>query len=121
MPRDEDISVVLVDEDDNVVGYGDKIEVHRKGLLHRAFSVLMFNDQGELLLQKRADSKYHAGGLWANTCCGHPFPGEDVKDAAERRLLEEFGIRSKVDFLTNIYYKKYLDKGMVEHIFADAG
>ena len=73
--RDEDISVILVDENDSIVGYGEKLDVHRKGLLHRAFSVLLFNEKGELLIQQRADVKYHAPGLWANTCCGHPFPG----------------------------------------------
>jgi isopentenyl-diphosphate delta-isomerase len=115
MLRDEDISVILVDQDDQVVGFGDKLDVHRKGLLHRAFSVLLFNDQGELLLQQRSDLKYHAKGLWANTCCGHPFPGEDVQKAARRRIKEELGFKTDVTPLTHIYYKKSLDMGMIEH------
>ena len=115
MLRDEDISVILVDEDDNVVGYGEKLDVHRKGLLHRAFSVLLFNDKGELLIQQRASSKYHAPELWANTCCGHPFPGENVQDASIRRVQEELGFKTEVEPLTHIYYKKSLDLGMIEH------
>jgi len=115
MRRDEDISVILVDQNDHVIGYGEKLDVHRKGLLHRAFSVLLFNEKGELLIQQRSDTKYHAAGLWANTCCGHPFPGEDVQGAAVRRLKEEMGIVADVEFLTNIYYKKSLDHGMIEH------
>ncbi len=115
MLRDEDISVILVDEDDNVVGYGEKLDVHRKGLLHRAFSVLLFNDKGELLIQQRSSNKYHAPELWANTCCGHPFPGENVQDASIRRVQEELGIKTDVQPLTHIYYKKSLDQGMIEH------
>ncbi len=113
--RDEDISVILVDENDSIVGYGEKLDVHRKGLLHRAFSVLLFNEKGELLIQQRAAEKYHAPGLWANTCCGHPFPGEDVQDAAIRRVKEELGFATDVTPLTHIYYKKPLDLGMIEH------
>ena len=115
MVRDEDISVILVDEEDNVVGYGDKLDVHRKGLLHRAFSVLLFNDKNELLIQQRSKVKYHAPLQWANTCCGHPFPGEEAHDAAIRRTKEELGIDITITPLTHIYYKKALDMGMIEH------
>jgi isopentenyl-diphosphate delta-isomerase, type 1 len=115
MLRDADISVILVDQDDNIVGYADKLEAHRRGLLHRAFSVLLYNDQGELLIQKRAATKYHAGGLWANTCCGHPYAGEKKDEAAIRRTKEELGIVIDVEPLTHIYYKKAVDDGMVEH------
>lgn len=115
MVRDEDISVILVDKDDNVIGYGDKLDVHRKGQLHRAFSVLLFNENGELLLQQRASCKYHAPLKWANTCCGHPFPGEEPLDAAVRRTKEELGLSVTLDPLTHIYYKKMLDQGMIEH------
>lgn len=115
MIRDKDISVILVDQEDEFLGYGDKLDVHRKGLLHRAFSVLLFNDKGELLIQKRADDKYHAGGLWANTVCGHPFPGEEAQDGASRRLFEELGIHANLNPLTHIYYRKDLDQGMIEH------
>jgi isopentenyl-diphosphate delta-isomerase len=85
-------NVVLIDEADAALGEGEKLEVHRRGLLHRAISVFAFNAGGELLLQRRALSKYHSGGLWTNTCCGHPRPGEATADAARRRLGEELGI-----------------------------
>ena len=113
--RDEDISVILVDENASIAGYGDKLDVHRKGLLHRAFSVLLFNEKAELLIQQRAAAKYHAPRLWSNTCCGHPFPGEDVQDAAVRRVKEELGFLTDVTPLTHIYYKASLDPGMIEH------
>jgi isopentenyl-diphosphate delta-isomerase len=85
-------NVVLIDESDAALGEGEKLDVHRTGALHRAFSVFAFNTAGELLLQRRALSKYHSGGLWTNTCCGHPRPGETTADAARRRLGEELGI-----------------------------
>jgi len=83
---------VLIDEADAALGEGEKLDVHRSGVLHRAFSVFAYNAAGELLLQRRALSKYHSGGLWTNTCCGHPRPGEATADAARRRLGEELGI-----------------------------
>ena len=83
---------MLIDEGDAALGEGEKLDVHRSGVLHRAFSVFAFNAAGELLLQRRALSKYHSGGLWTNTCCGHPRPGEATADAARRRLGEELGI-----------------------------
>jgi isopentenyl-diphosphate delta-isomerase len=85
-------NVVLIDEADVPLGEGEKLEVHRSGALHRAFSVFAFNAEGELLLQRRALSKYHSGGLWTNSCCGHPRPGETTAGAARRRLSEEFGM-----------------------------
>jgi isopentenyl-diphosphate delta-isomerase len=84
--------VVLVDEEDAPLGEGEKLAVHRAGQLHRAFSVFAFNADGELLLQRRALGKYHSGGLWTNSACGHPRPGEATADAARRRLGEELGI-----------------------------
>lgn len=83
---------MLVDESDAEVGEGEKLDVHRRGALHRAFSVFAFNAAGELLLQRRALGKYHSGGLWTNSACGHPRPGETIADAARRRLFEELGI-----------------------------
>jgi len=83
---------VLIDEEDATLGAGEKLDVHVTGALHRAFSVFAFNAAGELLLQRRALSKYHSGGLWTNTCCGHPRPGETTADAARRRLGEEMGM-----------------------------
>lgn len=118
--RDQDISVVLVNQDDEVVGYGEKLDVHHKGLLHRAFSIFVFNDQGELLIQQRAASKYHEPGRWANTCCGHPFPGEASDNAATRRLFEELGFECPLVPLTHIYYKADLANGMIEHEYVHA-
>src|SRR3954454_12531817 len=85
-------NVVLIDEADATLGVGEKLSVHRSGELHRAFSVFAFNARGELLLQRRALTKYHSGGLWTNTCCGHPRPDEATADAARRRLFEELGV-----------------------------
>lgn len=87
-------SVVLVDENDTELGAAGKLEAHRRGLLHRAFSIFAFNGRGELLLQQRAHGKYHSGGLWSNTCCSHPRVGEPTADAARRRLEEELGVSS---------------------------
>ena len=87
-------NVVLVDESDGALGTGEKLDVHRAGVLHRAFSVFAFNVRGELLLQRRALGKYHSGGLWTNSACGHPRPGEATADAARRRLFEEMGVRA---------------------------
>lgn len=78
--------IILVNEKDEPIGTMEKIEVHRKALLHRAFSIFIFNDKGEMLLHKRAEDKYHSPGLWTNACCSHPRPGEQVKEAAEKRL-----------------------------------
>ena len=107
--------VILVDEDDCQIGTMEKMEVHRKGLLHRAFSVLLFNSKGELLLQKRAKTKYHSGGLWTNSCCSHPFPDENVEVAANRRLKEELGIDVQPKFLYKFIYKVNLDTDLIEH------
>jgi isopentenyl-diphosphate delta-isomerase len=85
-------NVVLIDEADAALGIGEKLSVHRSGELHRAFSVFAFNERDELLLQRRALTKYHSGGLWTNSACGHPRPGEETADAARRRLFEELGI-----------------------------
>ena len=85
--------IILVDENDNQTGTGEKMDVHRKGLLHRCFSICLYNDRGEQLLQKRAAKKYHCPGLWSNACCSHPLPGEDLYSAASRRLYEEMSIK----------------------------
>ncbi len=107
--------VTLVDYDDNPIGTMEKLEAHRKGLLHRAFSILLFNSKGEMLLQKRALSKYHSGGLWTNTCCSHPMPDEDMHAAARRKLNQEMGIDLQLEFAYKFIYKANLDKGLVEH------
>ena len=107
--------VILVDEFDNAVGTMEKMEAHRKGVLHRAFSVLVFNSKGELLLQKRAATKYHSGGLWTNTCCSHPSPAEPIDDAVHRRLQYEMGIDVRSAFAFKFTYRAALDHGLVEH------
>jgi isopentenyl-diphosphate delta-isomerase len=89
--------VILVDEDDNEIGTAEKIATHREGgRLHRAFSVFLFDAQGRMLIQQRAAVKYHFAGIWANACCGHPRPGEDVPTAARRRVREELGVDVEV-------------------------
>ena len=94
-----------------------KLEAHEKGLLHRAFSIFIFNSRYELLLQKRASSKYHSGGLWTNTCCSHPREGEDTLDAANRRLDEEMGIKTSLRKVYDFIYKAELDNQLTEHEF----
>ena len=109
--------VILVDKNDNQVGLMPKLEAHEKGLLHRAFSIFVFNSRYELLLQKRASSKYHSGGLWTNTCCSHPRDGEDIIDAANRRLNEEMGIKTSLRKVYDFIYKAELDNQLTEHEF----
>ena len=109
--------VILVDKNDNQVGLMPKLEAHEKGLLHRAFSIFIFNSRYELLLQKRASSKYHSGGLWTNTCCSHPREGEDTFDAANRRLYEEMGIKTSLRKVYDFIYKAELDNQLTEHEF----
>lgn len=107
--------VILVDEQDNILGEMEKMEAHEKGLLHRAFSVFVFNNSNQLLLQRRALNKYHSGGLWTNTCCSHPRKGEKLIDAGMRRLQEEMGFTTSLkEQLSFIYYAK-LDQGLIEH------
>ena len=107
--------VILVDADDNEFGVAEKMKAHRDGLLHRAFSVFLFNDTGEMLLQRRARTKYHSGGLWANACCSHPRPGEDVSAAARRRLREELGIECTVEPTLSFVYRADVGRGLQEH------
>ena len=109
--------VILVDKNDNEVGTMEKQEAHVKGLLHRAFSVFIFNDKNELLLQRRAANKYHSGGLWTNTCCSHPRQNEKTKEAAKRRLLEEMGMRSALIKQFDFIYNAKLDNNLYEHEF----
>ncbi len=109
--------VILVDHHDEPVGVAEKLQAHRQGLLHRAFSIFVINSQGQLLLQKRASGKYHSGGLWTNTCCSHPRPQETIAQAANRRLYEEMGITCSLDELFSFIYQTDLDHGLVEHEF----
>lgn len=107
--------VILVDEHDNVTGSMDKLEAHQKGVLHRAFSILIFNSKGELLLQKRSVKKYHSGGLWTNACCSHPSPDESMADATRKRLIHEMGIDIQPEFVYKFLYQTKLDKELIEH------
>lgn len=115
MMADEQEQVVLVSELDEIVGKAHKLEVHRTGQLHRAFSVLVLDDRGRVLLQRRAAMKYHSPRLWSNTCCGHPRPGERTADAAERRLREEMGISCELVPVRKFTYRADLGAGLVEH------
>lgn len=107
--------VVLVDENDAETGTMEKQRAHREGRLHRAFSVFLLNARGEMLLQHRAADKYHSGGLWTNTCCSHPRPGEAVEAAARRRLREEMGIDCPLTPLFAFTYRTQVGQGLVEH------
>jgi isopentenyl-diphosphate delta-isomerase len=108
-------SVILVDEQDNAVGTMEKLDAHRRGLLHRAFSILLFNSKGQVLLQKRSKNKYHSGGLWTNTCCSHPLPGETLEEATQRKLLQEMGIDLRTEFAYKFMYRAQLDHGFTEY------
>ncbi|EAU9425546.1 isopentenyl-diphosphate Delta-isomerase [Salmonella enterica] len=107
--------VILIDRDDNATGIMDKMVAHKKGMLHRAVSVYITSDNGEILLQQRAAKKYHSGGLWSNTCCTHPLPGEDIMSAARRRLMEEMGMECNLLKLFPLYYNVDVGNGFREH------
>jgi isopentenyl-diphosphate delta-isomerase len=107
--------VILVNEHDKEIGLMEKQEAHIKGLLHRAFSVMVFNGKGEMLLQQRALSKYHSGGLWTNTCCSHPRQGETTEQAAHRRLQEEMGFDCELKLHQTFIYKAPFENGLTEH------
>lgn len=109
--------VILVDVNDVMTGTMEKMEVHEKAILHRAFSVFIFNSAGEMLLQQRAFQKYHSAGLWTNSCCSHPRPGEDTLSAASRRLKEEMGFEVPLEKVFDFIYKAPFDNGLTEHEF----
>ncbi len=109
--------VILVDAQDRSIGSMEKMEAHRKGELHRAFSIFIFNEKNEMLLQQRAFSKYHSGGLWTNACCSHPRPNEATIDAANRRLHEELGFSSPLTKIFDFQYTANFDNGLIEHEF----
>lgn len=114
--------LILVDVTDRQQGLDSKTNIHTRALLHRAFSIMIYNSKGELLIQKRADSKYHSAGLWANSCCGHPKNKEDTKVAAQRRLYEELGFTCNLSKVTELSYSLSLGDDMYEneytHVFA---
>lgn len=109
--------VILVDENDTPLGAMEKLEAHRKALLHRAFSVFIFNGKGEMLLQQRAHQKYHSAGLWTNACCSHPRPGEDTREAAIRRLKEELGFTTGLEKIFDFTYRSEFENGLTEFEF----
>ena len=109
--------IILVNEKDEETGTGEKMDVHYKGLLHRAFSVFIFNHKGEMLLQRRALTKYHSGGLWTNACCSHPRPGETSIEGAQRRLKEELGFVVPLTEAFEFMYKAAFDNGLTENEF----
>jgi isopentenyl-diphosphate delta-isomerase len=112
-----DQQVILVDETDEVLGTMEKLEAHTKGLLHRAFSIFIFNSKNEMLLQQRAFAKYHSAGLWSNACCSHPHPGEDTEAAAQRRLKEELGFRTALQKVFDFTYSALFENGLTENEF----
>ena len=109
--------VILVNEHDEEIGAMEKMQAHDEGLLHRAFSIFIFNDKGEMLLQQRAVNKYHSAGLWTNACCSHPRPGESTKQAAQRRLKEELGFETPIEKIFHFTYKAAFENGLIEHEF----
>ena len=109
--------VILVNDQDEAIGTMEKMEAHQKGLLHRAFSVFIFNSKGEMLLQQRALDKYHSAGLWTNTCCSHPQPGEDIIESAQKRLAEEMGFTTPLTKVFDFTYRASFDNGLIEHEF----
>jgi isopentenyl-diphosphate delta-isomerase len=109
--------VILVDEQDKAIGKMEKHQAHVEGVLHRAFSIFIFNSERKLLLQKRASSKYHCGGLWTNTCCSHPRVNEDTHEAAIRRLQEEMGMNCELTQIFSFVYRAEFANGLTEHEF----
>lgn len=107
--------ILLVNENDEEIGMGEKMEVHKTGILHRAFSIFVFNSENKLLLQKRAVSKYHSGGLLTNTCCSHQRQGEDLYETIHRRLIEEMGFDCDLDEIFTLKYRAELDNDLIEH------
>ena len=114
--------VILVNENDEEVGTIEKMEAHRKALLHRAFSVFIFNSKDEMLLQQRAKNKYHSAGLWTNACCSHPYPLESTEIGASRRLQEELGFTTELKKIFEFTYRSEFENGLTEfefdHVFA---
>lgn len=109
--------VILVDENDSVQGTMEKMEAHEKGILHRAFSIFIFNAKGDMLLQQRSLNKYHSGGLWTNACCSHPREGEATDAAAVRRLQEEMRFYTPLNKVFDFVYRSTVANGLTEHEF----
>jgi isopentenyl-diphosphate delta-isomerase len=118
----EEQVVILVNEQDEQVGIMEKMKAHQKGLLHRAFSIFIFDSKGKMLLQQRALDKYHGGHLWTNACCSHPVPGETLENAAQRRLKEELGFITPLNKIFTFTYHAPVENDLIEyefdHVFA---
>ena len=112
---DKEQFVILVNDDDAEVGAMEKMEAHRQGKLHRAFSIFLFDEEGRMLLQQRAADKYHSPQLWTNACCSHPAPGESISDAAQRRVMQELGIAPDLTPQFKFTYRAQLENDLVEH------
>jgi len=114
--------VIVVDPNDIPIGTAPKLEAHQNGLRHRAISVIIGDHRGRMLLHRRAAGKYHSGGLWTNTCCSHPRPGEHATDAAVRRLAEEMGITCPLAFIFSMNYRAEVSNNLIEdeivHVFS---
>jgi isopentenyl-diphosphate delta-isomerase len=113
--RREDHLIALVDKEDRIVGYEDKLKVHREALLHRAFSVVVINDKGQWLIHRRALQKYHSGGTWTNTCCSHLAKGQSIEEATRARLKSEMGIDADPVFVRSFHYRAEFDNGLTEN------
>jgi isopentenyl-diphosphate Delta-isomerase len=109
------IYIPIVDDNDQIIGHQEKLEVHLQGLLHRAFSILVYNSSGELLIHQRAFEKYHSPGLWTNTCCGHPNQGESMEAAVHRRLQEEMGFDCELAYTFTFRYRAEFPNGLIEN------
>lgn len=109
--------LILVDNEDNSIGSAGKLSIHQQGLLHRAFSIFIFDSEGKLLLQRRALSKYHSAGLWTNSCCGHPRWGETTQAAACRRLQEEMGFVTRLKKVSSFTYHAEVPGNLIEYEF----
>lgn len=107
--------ITLVDRNDEIVGFDEKHDVHRKGLLHRAFSIFVVNSEGEVVIHRRALDKYHSPGLWTNTCCSHLPKGMNMEQAVHQRLIEEMGFDTDLIFVTNFHYTIEFDNGLIEN------
>lgn len=113
----EETQVILVDENDNAIGVAGKMQAHKHGRLHRAFSIFIFNTKGEMLLQQRALTKYHSGGLWTNACCSHPLPGEEMMETIQQRLHEEMGFVTPIVKAFDFIYRTSFENGLTEYEF----
>lgn len=113
--RREDHLIALVDKEDRIIAYEDKLKVHREAMLHRAFSVVVINSKGQWLIQRRALQKYHSGGTWTNACCSHLQKGQSMQDAVRSRLMAEMGIEAHPQFVHSFHYRAEFENGLTEN------